>query len=78
MAGGNSGWVFRLDGSTTAIKLLSSPDMDVAIPSSVFFPSLAATLDVTQIGPRTFLSKEITRTIIGYDDQITGCPSIRE
>jgi hypothetical protein len=40
--------------------LLTSSNFDIIVPSSIFFPSLAATLDVTQISPGPFLDRMTT------------------
>jgi hypothetical protein len=57
-------------GSATAIELLEGSGVEIIVPSSVFFPSLAATLDVTQMGPRAFVITRITSILIPRHVQI--------
>jgi hypothetical protein len=56
--------------SATATELLGGSGVDIVIPSSAFFPSLAATLDVTAIGYYTFASTRITSMLIPRHVQI--------
>jgi hypothetical protein len=64
-----SGWLTRSfvagvrvrasGGSATATRLDSGSGSDIIVPPSVFFPSLAARLDVKRIGPRAFENTRI-------------------
>jgi hypothetical protein len=51
-------------GSTTASGSYSCSDCDIIVPSSVFFPSLAGTRDVTRAGIFGFGSGHITSILI--------------
>jgi hypothetical protein len=51
-------------GSATAIGWDLGPGGDIIVPSSIFFPSLAATLALTQVGPSAFQRKWITSVTI--------------
>jgi hypothetical protein len=51
-------------GSVIATELLRDLGADIVLPCSIFLLSLAATLDVTQVGPRVLLHSAITSASI--------------
>jgi hypothetical protein len=56
--------------SADAIQLSLCPTGGIIIPSSVFFPSPAAALSITQIDPRAFQRTRITSMLIPRHVQI--------
>jgi hypothetical protein len=59
-----------VDGSATVVGLVSGDD--VIVPSSAFFPSLAASLRVANIGPDSLKSQPIMSIVIPRNAESPG------